>query len=448
MARRRRVALVVAAAATLGASAYYVLTEREAPPQVTTAAVTRGDILLSVGATGTLEALTTVQVGTQVSGTVLSLGADYNSIVRKGQVVARLDPSLFQTQVDQARANVTKAEADLERLKLIEAEARRKYDQARQLARTGLTASSEVETAEASYLGAAASVRSAEAQLTQARASLQQAAVNLEKTVITSPIEGIVIARNVDVGQTVAASLQAPTLFVIAADLTKMRVNASVHEADVGVIRSGQSVRFNVDAYPTIEFPGTVSLVRLNPVVSQNVVTYATVIDVPNSDLKLKPGMTATVEIRLAERYDVLRVPSVAVRFRPTAAMLAALGGTMPAPAGREGATGARPPSAGGRDAVPDLFSPLETVETAGLVWQYENGVLRAVRVRLGITDETWTELVGPELAEGALVVTGVTLSGATESTGGRQQTPATNNPLMGPQRPGGSGGGRPQGGR
>jgi HlyD family secretion protein len=442
------VALVVAAAATLGASAYYVLTEREAPPQVTTAAVTRGDIRLSVGATGTLEALTTVQVGTQVSGTVLSLGADYNSIVRRGQVVARLDPSLFQTQVDQARANVTKAEADLERLKLIEAEARRKYDQARELARTGLTASSEVETAEASSLGAAASVRSAEAQLTQARASLQQAAVNLEKTVITSPIDGIVIARNVDVGQTVAASLQAPTLFVIAADLTKMRVNASVHEADVGVIRPGQSVRFNVDAYPTIEFPGTVSLVRLNPVVSQNVVTYATVIDVPNPDLKLKPGMTATVEIRLAERHDVLRVPSAAVRFRPTAAMLAALGGTMPAPAGRGAAAGATSPSAGAREAAaPDLFSPLETGETGGQIWQYENGALRAVRVRLGITDETWTELVDPELAEGALVVTGVTLSGATES-GGRPQTPATNNPLMGPQRPGGPGGGRPQGGR
>jgi HlyD family secretion protein len=439
----------VVVAAVLGASVYYVLTGREAPPQVTTAAVSRGDIRLSVGATGTLEALTTVQVGTQVSGTVLSLGADYNSIVRKGQVIARLDPSLFRTQVDQAHANVAKAEADLERLKLIEAEARRKYDQARHLAQTGLTASSEVETAEANYLGGAASVRSADAQLTQARASLQQATVNLEKTVITSPIDGIVIARNVDVGQTVAASLQAPTLFVIAADLTKMRVNASVHEADVGVIRPGQSVRFNVDAYPTIEFSGTVSLVRLNPVVSQNVVTYATVIDVPNPDLKLKPGMTATVEIRLAERHDVRRVPSAAVRFRPTAAMLAALGGTMPVPAGRGGAAGARSPSAGAGDAgAPDLFGPLETVETAGQVWQYESGVLRAVRVRLGLTDETWTELVGSDLAEGALVVTGVTLSGATESAGDRQQAPAANNPLMGPQRPGGPGGGRSQGGR
>ena len=217
----------------------------------------RGDVEETVGATGALEAVNTVQVGTQVSGSIQDLYADFNSPVKKGQVIARLDPSLFQTQVEQARANVSRSEADLDRLRLSEADALRKFERARKLAADGLIPAMDLDAAEAAYLSASAQVRSAQAQVVQARASLNQAEVSLEKTVITAPISGIVIARNVDVGQTVAASLQAPTLFVIAADLTKMRVNASIHEADIGRIRPGQGVRFRVDSFPSDEFPGT-----------------------------------------------------------------------------------------------------------------------------------------------------------------------------------------------
>ncbi|HXH06020.1 MAG TPA: efflux RND transporter periplasmic adaptor subunit, partial [Vicinamibacterales bacterium] len=325
MNRSLTVATVLVVAGIAGAGVYYAR-NRGPEPEVVTQPITRGDIIESVGATGTLEAVTTVQVGTQVSGTVQALYADFNSIVHKGQVIARLDPSLFETQVEQARANLIRAQAEVERLRVAVADAETKLQRARSLAARQLVPATELETAEVTYRAALAQLRSAEAQLTQAQASLNQAQVNLQHTVITAPIDGIVIARNVDVGQTVAASLQAPTLYVIAADLTKMKVNASIDEADVGRIRPGQRVRFRVDAYPTEEFTGTVLQVRLNPTVVQNVVTYAAVIDVPNPELKLKPGMTANVTIEIARRAGVLRVPNMALRFRPTAEMFAALG--------------------------------------------------------------------------------------------------------------------------
>jgi len=332
----KRVLLTLAVLSALGGSgyAYYRYRQRPVPPTVTTAPVTWGDLVDRVGATGTLQAVTTVQVGTQVSGTIQSLYADFNSLVRKGQVLARLDPSLFETQVEQARANLTRAQADVERLRVALDDARTKLARARELSGRQLLSRSELDAAEVAARSNEAQLRSTEAQVTQAQAALNQAQVNLAHTVIASPIDGLVISRNVDVGQTVAASMQAPTLYVLAADLTKMQVLANLDESDVGRIRPGQTVVFRVDAYPSEEFTGKVAQVRLQPIVQQNVVTYATVIDVPNPDLKLKPGMTANVNVEIARRANVLRVPNTALRFRPSNEVLAALGQTPPAAGG------------------------------------------------------------------------------------------------------------------
>ncbi len=334
------IALVVLA--TVGGAVFAYYRYRQTPPKfsVTTAAVTRGDVVDKVGATGTLQAVTTVQVGTQVSGTIQSLYADFNSLVKKGQVLARLDPSLFETQIEQAKANLIRAQADLERLRVSLDDAKTKLARARELSGRQLLPKSDLDTAEVNVRSAEAQIRSSEAQVTQAQASLSQNQVNLEHTVISAPIDGLVISRSVDVGQTVAASMQAPTLFILAADLTKMQVVANLDESDVGRIRPGQQVSFRVDAYPAEDFIGKVSQVRLEPKVQQNVVTYATVIDVPNNELKLKPGMTANVNIEIARSANVLRVPNAALRFRPTNDMYAAIGQTPPEPGGRGGDMG------------------------------------------------------------------------------------------------------------
>ena len=280
---------------------------------------------LTVGSTGTVQAVTTVQVGSQVSGNIASLGADFNSIVKKGQIIARLDPSLFQAQVDQARATTNRLEADVDRARVQVDDTRRKLARAQELFAKQLLAATDLETAEANAKQAEASLTSAQAEVVQARAALNQTEVNLSHTIIRAPIDGIVISRNVDVGQTVAASMQAPVLFVIAQDLTRMQVSARVDEADIGRVASGQAVTFRVDAYPTRVFTGTVSQVRLEPKTEQNVVSYTTIIDVSNDQLLLKPGMTASVAIELASAHGVLTVPSTALRFRPTPDIFAAL---------------------------------------------------------------------------------------------------------------------------
>ena len=309
---------------------YLAYSTSEFIPDVRTANVTQGDIVDTVGATGTLEAVTTVNVGSQVSGIIQDLSVDFNSIVREGDVIMRLDPSLFETQVEQARANLVRAEADTERLRVALDDARAQLRRAEDLAARQLISDTELEAAQLTVRSSEAQLRSSEASITQAQASLSQNDVNLEHTVIRAPIDGIVISRLVDVGQTVAASLQAPELFVIAADLTKMRVIANIDESDVGRIRPNQRVTFTVDAFPGEEFEGTVSQIRLEPVVTQNVVTYATVVDAPNPDLSLKPGMTATISLETARRENVLRIPNSALRFQPTAAMFSALGQSMP----------------------------------------------------------------------------------------------------------------------
>jgi len=361
--KRAVIALLVIAAAAAGAWVYY---QRRTGPEIgaLTSPITRGDIVDAVSTTGTLQPVTTVQIGSQVSGNISFLGADFNSIVKRGQVIARLDPSLLQAQLEQSKANVLKSQADvsqseanLARARVVLLDAQQKYGRAKEIDAKGLGPKADLDAAKIAVDSAQSSVQSAEAALTASRASVaqsqanfNQAQVNLDHTIITSPVDGIVTQRSVDVGQTVAASMQAPTLFIIAVDLTKLQVSANIDEADIGRIRPGQRATFRVDAYPTDTFEGTVSQVRLQPVVVQNVTTYATIVNAPNSDLKLRPGMTATLKIEVSQRTNVLRVPSAALRFRPSADVFAALNQPVP-PDLLGGGRGGRGGGRGGRGA-------------------------------------------------------------------------------------------------
>jgi HlyD family secretion protein len=402
--KHRFTVLGVAAAvvlATLTLRAFY--TRDAALPELATEAVSRGAIVRSVMATGTLDAVTTVQVGTQVSGAIESLHADFNSLVRRGQLLARLDPSLYQAAIEQARANLVRAQADVERLTVSAEDAAAKYRRARELSERQLIAAVDLDAALLALRTAESQIKSAEAQVTQARAALTQANVNLDKTVITSPIDGIVIARNVDVGQTVAASLQAPVLFEIAADLSRMRLTARVDEASVGDLRDGQPARFTVDAYPGQPFDGRIEQVRLNPTIEQNVVTYAAIISAPNPDLKLKPGMTAIVTIELARREDAVRLPNAALRFRPPLEVLEAFGIQGP-PQGR--------------------MQP-----GVATVWTWRDGVLQPVAVRTGLSDNTHTELIEGDLSPGTPLATRMVVGASTAGPGGGSSNPLFQQP-------------------
>jgi len=301
----------------LAAVAFYLWRGRTAEVRYVTVPVTRGDVLDVVGATGTLQAVTTVQVGSQVSGTIQSLNADFNSIVKKGEVLARLDPSLLQARLGQVQAGLVSAQANVERSRATLLDAGQKLARAQTLSAEGLLPQADLESARATHGEAAAQLKASQAAVTQAAANVSQARVDMNHTVITTPIDGVVVARNVDVGQTVAASLQAPVLFVIANDLSRLQVSASIDEADVGRVRAGQEATFRVDAFPNEVFNGAVEQVRLQPITLQNVVTYTTIIGVNNPGQRLMPGMTATVSVIVDRRDDVLRVPAAALRFRP-----------------------------------------------------------------------------------------------------------------------------------
>ena len=268
---RRAILAILILGGAITAYGYYSVRTVEFVPEVSTVTVTEGDIVDTVGATGALEAVTTVQVGSQVSGIIQELHVDFNSIVREGDVIMRLDPSLFETQLEQARANLLRSQAEVERLSVAVDDAATQLRRSRELAADDLISETELEAADVALRSAQAQRKSAEAQVRQSQASLSMNEVNLEHTVIRAPIDGIVTSRLVDVGQTVAASFQAPELFVIAADLTKMRVIANIDESDVGRIRPNQRVTFTVDAFPAEEFEGAVSQIRLEPIVTQNV---------------------------------------------------------------------------------------------------------------------------------------------------------------------------------
>jgi HlyD family secretion protein len=371
-------AALVAAAA--GAYAYWARGADDAETGYVTAMLDRGPVTATVTATGTVNPVTTVQVGTYVSGPIIAIDVNFNSRVHKGQRVAKIDPAPFQVKVQSsiaelanARAKVLKSRADLDMKKLT-------LERNRQLLDKNLIAQNDYDTAKSNYDQAVAQLALDEASVKQAQADLDEARINLNYTDIMSPVDGVVVSRNVDVGQTVAASFQTPTLFLIAQDLTKMQVDASVSESDIGSVGDGQPAEFTVDAFPGRPFRGTVVQVRNAPVTVQNVVTYDVVIAVDNPDLALKPGMTATVIITTGHRDDALRVALRALSFSP--------------------------PSHG--DHAP-ARTPGRDHEGRSSVWRLgDDGALQRVEVRTGLRDEQFAEVEGDTLAVGDQVVVGL----------------------------------------
>lgn len=401
--------VLVAGVAAAGAW-QWTLHSKKPIPRFETTKLERGAIQAKVTATGTLSALVTVQVGSQVSGRIQQILVDFNSPVKKGQVLARLDPQLFEASLEQARASFKAAQGSLKKSKVQALDLERQYLRSESLESRKLIAPADVDTAKANMEAAKAQVEVAQGNADQAVAALHQAEVNLAYTTIVSPINGMVISRNVDVGQTVAASLQAPTLFVIAEDLRKVQVDSSVAEADVGKLRPGMKAEFTVDAYPGDRFKGHVRQVRNAPQTVQNVVTYDAVVDVRNPDLKLKPGMTANVTYVYAERGGVLRLPNAALRFR----MPDAKGDGRSMRQVRSGANG-EPRLEGGRREA-DMRK----------VWVLRDGKPQEVKIKVGISDGSLTELVKGELHEGDAIVTdlagapsGSRRSGASRPGGG-----------------------------
>ncbi len=401
----------------------------------------RGNITMTVTATGTLSAVTTVQIGSQVSGVIARLYVDFNSRVTKGQLLAELDPTPFQQQVEQRQADVSKSRIEA-------ANSRINYDRQLRLVKAGLTPQADLDSSRAAYEGA-------NAQVQQSTASLNQSLTNLKYTKIVSPIDGIVVDRQYDVGQTVAASFSAPTLFSIAQDMTKMQVQADVDQSDIGRIAVGQTARFTVDSYPDQEFRGRISQIRLNATVSQNVVTYPVIIEVPNPDEKLRPKMTANVTIDVAMVPDVLRIPNAALRFKPDTATTgapavatssAAGGGTTqtqtatasggPSPEQRAARMGNRTRGVGGAAGALGGQPPPRKRPQSVYILGPDNKP-KAIEIRTGITDGHYTQVVSGDLKIGDSVITGLATSKVDSNP-----PPGSSGP-MGGSRPGGGRGGR-----
>jgi len=412
--------VVLVAGAAVGANVLLKRRAAKPPVQWETSAVDRGRIVARVTATGILSALVTVQVGSQVSGRVQQLFVDFNSPVKKGQLIAKIDPQLFQASLEQARANYAAAEGTLLKAKVMANQAELDFKRQQNLSERKLVAPADFDAAKSNLEAAKAQVAVNFGNLQQAKAALNQARVNLAYTSIVSPTDGVVISRSVDVGQTVAASLAAPTIFVIAEDLRKMQVDTSVAEADVGKLTAGMDATFVVDAYPGERFKGKVRQIRNAAQTVQNIVTYDAVIDVDNSELKLRPGMTANVNFVFANKDDVLRIPNAALRFRPSSDVFTALKVDPKRARGGDGAdagkaqaggsgkgTGSRQRSGGagaaGGDETPDRKT----------VWVLNGGLPQSLRIKTGTTDGTKTEVVEGALAEGDLVLTDATVTDA-----------------------------------
>jgi len=370
----------------IGAGGFYLFKNRGDGVKFRTEKVARGDIRAAVTATGTMSAVVTVLVGTQVSGTITQLFVDFNSPVKKGQLLAMIDPALPQAKVEQARANLQSATANVEKVEAALLDAKRTLERNRTLFAKNFIARSDVDTAETNHQSAQAQVSVAKAQVEQARAALQVEETNLRYTRILSPVDGIVISRNVDIGQTVAASFQTPTLFNIAQDLTRMQIDTNVDEADIGKILVGQEVHFSVDAYPDITFNGKVSEIRNAPTTVQNVVTYIVVIRVDNPELKLKPGMTANVSIITATKTGAIKIPNAALRFKWTEE------------------------KAADRAKTGDSSKKTEAVKSAPtrkmqVLWILENDKPLRVQMTAGISDGNFTEILSGDLKEGDAVI-------------------------------------------
>ena len=504
---------------------FYFWGDSSSTPQYMTARVERGNLRNTVTATGALQAVTTVQVGSQASGTISALYADFNSKVKKGQVIAQLDPSTSKAQVDQARANlqnaqaglanaraavvnsragvsdaqarnlaakstvqnnqagVSAAEANVAVLKAQQDDALSLLKQQESLLKAGVIAQRDYDVAQTAYRTAEArynqavsqlnqaklteqsastagiaqsnaTVQQSQAQVQQSQAQVQQAAaqvqqaqaalnlaeVNLSHTTITSPIDGIVVSRDVNVGQTVAASLSAPTLFTIANDLTQMQVIANIDQADIGLVEQAKSVKFSVDAFPGKEFEGKIEQMRLNPVNVQNFVTYNVVIDVANPEQTLKPGMTANLTITIDERNNVLKVPNAALRFTPQRTGNSTAGQGQGQGQGRRRQQG---DNASGDNGSQNQFAPASAPVLPGqirVVWVLgQDGTAQRRRITTGLSDGSATEVVDGDLKEGDMVITGQQISGTTTRTS-TQSTP----PGFG-GAPRGAGGGGPR---
>jgi HlyD family secretion protein len=370
----KRILFGIVILSALGGVVFILFGKKENALNFRTEKVSNGEIVSTITATGTVNAVTTVLVGTQVSGTIKAINVDFNSHVKKGQVIAQIDPATLEAQVEQAKANVLSARANLEKSEAALLDSKRITERNRELYPKNMLAKSEMDTSETNYEAAKAQVSVAKAQVAQAEAALKISEINLRYTKILSPVDGTVVSRNVDVGQTVAASFQTPTLFNIAQDLTKMQIDTSVAEADIGRILVGQSVEFTVDAYPEITFKGLVSEIRNAPIVVQNVVTYNVVVKVDNRELKLKPGMTANVSVIVSEKKGILKIPNVALRFKPSDTHT--------------------------KDVSKDK-SKDRTKEKDSGVWIVEGGKPKRIKVVTGINDGSFTELVSGDVIEG-----------------------------------------------
>lgn len=388
--------IILAAVLAIAGTGGYFFYKRT--PEVTykTARIERGAIVSTVAATGNLSAVTTVQVGTQVSGTIQKLYVDFNSRVKKGQPIAEIDPSLFNASVEQSRGNLLSAEANLQKANVALADAERTLGRNRKLLADGIISQGDYDVSETALQAAKAAVKAAEGSVAQTRGSLMQSSTNLRYSVIRSPVDGVVISRAVDVGQTVAASFSTPTLFTIAKDLTKMQIEVSVDEADISRIQLHQQASFTVDSYPEQSFRGEVVQIRSAPVITQNVVTYVVVVNVDNSDLKLKPGMTANVSIEVAKKDDVLKLPPAALRFKPK----------MKGDEAKAKSDGERNGAGMQRPATPAGGKPGGRRTGGGQqVYILKDGQPAAVPVKTGIANNSSIELLESTLKEGDQVV-------------------------------------------
>lgn len=404
MTRTKITAAAVGVAILAATGWFYGRADGSEAPAYRTATIQRGSVKATVSATGTLGAVRTIQVGTQVSGQVAAIHVDYNDRVRKGQLLARIDPRLQTQAVEEAQAQLERVQATMEQAESDHARARRLFD-------ANVISASEFGTVQSSFAVQKAIVKSA-------RIALERARQNLAYTTIHAPIDGVIVERNVDAGQTVAASFSAPQLFLIANDLSDMRILALVDESDIGVIRTGQPVEFTVEAYPNQTFTGAVQQVRLQSRTQDNVVSYTAVVGVKNPTGKLLPGMTATVQFIIGVAQNVLVVPNAALRVRPTPAMLAKV---------RTASAG--PPNDGRRASL-------------RILWTLDDrGALEPVRVHTGLSDGSNTEVEGRNLTEGTKVVIGVLDAGSSTSSDGPAARNPFQTPRMGPRPQGGHGG-------
>ena len=366
--KKRNLAVTISAMILLGAMVMGCPGEKK--PKFKLEKVTQGQIQETVSASGTINAIVSVSVGAQVSGRIKELYVDFNSPVKQGQLIALVDPEIYQEQVDQAKANYIAAKASLDKAQVTLVDTKRTFDRYTELFAKNLIAMQDRDTADTNYKAAKAAVGVAQAQMVQMASAQDQAETSLKYTKIISPVDGVVISRNVDIGQTVVSALQSPTLFLIAQDVTKMQIDTTVNEADIGKVKVGQEVDFTVDAYPDITFKGKVNQVRNSPTMVQNVVTYDVVVYVDNSDLKLKPGMTANTTIITAAKKEILRIPNAALRF------------------------------------VPDNEDTKKTLEKGYGVWVLKGDNPERVAIKIGISDDNYTELVEGDLKDGQGVIT------------------------------------------